>query len=148
MPDEIPLGVTIAREEGEIPSSVVEFSEETEAPELRPYVISFEKYNHKLCEISDLGKNKGKKALGLLKQIGTEIYCRADFQRKQIRSDGVERLGAYKVLYNGIAEGVEVRELFLQGNARIFYFDIEPERTLYIVAIKENHFEIGKTRRG
>ena len=148
MSDEIPLGVAIAKEEGEIPFSVVEFSENVEAPELRPYVISFEKYNDELCEIQHLEKNKGKKALEILRKIGTKVYSTADFQKLGIKSDGVQQLGEYKKIYRGIADGVEIRELFLSQTARIFYFDIEPESKLYVVAIRQNHFEVGNTRRG
>jgi hypothetical protein len=42
---------------------------------------------------------------------------------------------------------VDLREIKLQQSARIFYFDIEPERTFYIVAITENHLETDKVRR-
>ncbi len=53
----------------------------------------------------------------------------------------------YKKLYRGIAEGIELKEIKLQQTARIFYFDIEPERTFYVVAITENHLETDKVRR-
>lgn len=121
--------------------------QDTEAPEAIPYVISFAKYNEKLCEITDLGKNKGKKALTILKEIGTKVFSRADFQRHNIKTDGIINSGEYKKLYSGFGPDIEIRELFLQGTARIFYFDIEPARILYVVAIRENHFETDKVRR-
>ena len=98
---------------------------ETEAPEAIPYVISFAKYNEKLCEISELSKNKGKKALFVLKEIGTKVFSRADFQQHNIKTDGIANSGEYKKLYNGLGPDIEVRELFLQDTGRIFYFDIE-----------------------
>lgn len=55
--------------------------------------------------------------------------------------------GEYKKLYRDIAEGIELKEIKLQQRARIFYFDIEPERTFYVVAITENHLETDKVRR-
>lgn len=130
-----------------IPQEVKEMSQETEAPEANPYVISFSKYNDKLCEIECLGKNKGNKALSILKEIGTKVFSRSDFQKHNIKSDSIGCGGEYKKLYNGLAPDIEVRELFLQGTGRIFYFDIEPEQKLYIVAIRENHFETDKVRR-
>lgn len=62
--------VRVTDNEGEIPKKVAELDQNTEAPEVRPYFISFSKYNHGLCEIENLGKNKGNKALSILKDIG------------------------------------------------------------------------------
>ena len=134
-------------EQNKLSQIAQELPQETEAPEAIPYVISFAKYNEKLCEISELSKNKGKKALSILKEIGTKVFSRADFQRHNIITDGIANSGEYKKLYSKIAPDIEVRELFLQDTGRIFYFDIEPERILYVVAIRENHFETGKVRR-
>lgn len=131
----------------ELPQTVAEIPQETEELEVVPYVISFAKYNEKLCEISELSKNKGKKALSILKEIGTKVFARADFKRCNIITDGIVNFGEYKKLYNGLTLDVEVRELFLQGKGRIFYFDIEPKKILYIIAIRENHFEKDKVRR-
>jgi hypothetical protein len=132
---------------GEIPPMVAELNQDTVAIEVKPYHISFEKYNNKLCEIDSLGKNKGNKALSILKEIGTKVSCRADFQRHKIQNDSIRNEGEYKKLYSKIDDGIEIKELFLQGTGRIFYFDIEPEKILHVVAIKENHFEVGKNRR-
>ena len=134
-------------EQNKLSQIAQELPQETEAPEAIPYVISFAKYNEKLCEISELSKNKGKKALSILKEIGTKVFARADFQRHNIRTDGIANSGEYKKLYSKIAPDIEIRELFLQDTGRVFYFDIEPERTLYVVAIRENHFETDKVRR-
>lgn len=145
---DIPQPVTEpSDEENKLSQIAQELPQDTEAPEAIPYVISFARYKNKLCEIDGLGKNKGNKALSILKEIGTKVHSRADFQRHNIRTDGIANTGEYKKLYNGLAPDVEVRELFLQGTGRIFYFDIEPERMLYIVAIRENHFETDKVRR-
>ena len=134
-------------EENKLSQIAQELPQDTEAPEAIPYVISFARYKSKLCEIDGLGKNKGNKVLSILKEIGVKVFSRADFQRHNIRTDGIANAGEYKKLYNGLAPDVEVRELFLQGTGRIFYFDIEPERILYLVAIRENHFETDKVRR-
>ncbi|MBI4119131.1 MAG: hypothetical protein HY452_02615 [Parcubacteria group bacterium] len=124
-----------------------ELPQDTEAPEAIPYVISFAKYNERMCEISELGGNKAKKAIETLKIIGTKIRSEADFQKNYVDRIPVRYDGEYKKLYRGIAEGIELKEIKLQQKARIFYFDIEPERTLYVVAITENHLETDKNRR-
>ncbi|MDP3794607.1 MAG: hypothetical protein Q8R13_01615 [bacterium] len=145
---DIPKPVTEpSDEEGKLSQFAQELPQETEAPEAIPYIISFVKYNNKLCEISALGKNKGNKALSILKEIGMKVFSRADFQRHNIRTDGIANSGEYGKLYSGLGPDIEVRELFLQSTGRIFYFDIEPEGMLYIVAIRENHFETDKIRR-
>jgi hypothetical protein len=144
---DIPQEVTEMQNDGDIPKIVAELPQESDVAEIEPYKISFSKYNEKLCEISLLGKNRGNRALTILKEIGTKVFSRADFQRHDIQTKGVAYDGAYKPLYNKIADGIEIKELFLQGDGRIFYFDIEPARMLYVVAIKENHFETGKVRR-
>lgn len=145
---DIPKQVSeIWEDENEIPNSVAELDQETEAPEGKPYVISFSKYNEKMCEITELGKNKGNRALSILKKIGMNVYSRADFSRNKIETKSVANSGGYSPLYNGLGNDVEVREMFLQSTGRIFYFDIEPERAMYIVAIRENHLETNKVRR-
>ncbi len=130
-----------------IPSSVAELPQDTEIPEGKPYVISFAKYNKNMCELSVLTKNKGTKALTILKEIGMKVFSRSDFQRNNIPTKSIANKGAYKPLYNRLGQDTEVREMFLQGDGRIFYFDIESERALYIVAITENHLETDKVRR-
>ena len=137
----------LSQPQGQIPPSVAELAQDTEAPEGRPYVISFAKYNEKMCEILGLGKNRGNKALSILKQIGMKVYSRADFQRLNIQNKSISFAGAYKALYNRLGPDIEIREIPLQGDGRIFYFDIEPERSIYIVAITENHLETDKVKR-
>lgn len=143
----IPEEVIEVESEGELPKKVAELPQDTDTHEGKPYLISFSKYNINCCEIDILGKNKGNRALSILREIGTKVYTRADFQRNNIRNERVDNSGDYKKLYNKIDQGIEIRELFLQNTGRIFYFDIEPERTLYVVAITENHYEVDKVRR-
>jgi hypothetical protein len=132
---------------GDIPQSAASMSQEIEAPEADPYVISFIKYNDKMCEISDLTGNKAKRAVETLKKVGTKIRSTADYQRHSVDRIPVKYDGEYKKLFNGLPQEVELNEIKLQQDARIFYFDIEPERTFYVVAITENHLETDKVRR-
>lgn len=147
MPD-IPDNVAQVLSDGEIPKIVAELPQDTEILEDQPYLISFSKYNENLCEISLLSRNKAKKAIKTLLTIGTKIRSQADFQRNYIERIPVRYEGAYKKLFNGLkSPDIELKELKLQQDARIFYFDIEPERTFYVVAITENHLETNQTRR-
>ncbi|MBI3335486.1 MAG: hypothetical protein HY001_03230 [Candidatus Portnoybacteria bacterium] len=124
-----------------------ELPQDTEAPEAIPYVISFVKYNERMCEITELDRNKARKAVQTFKLIGTKIRSEADFQRHSVDRIPVHRKGEYKKLYRGISEDVDLKEIKLQQDARIFYFDIEPDRTFYVVAIRQNHLETDKVRR-
>lgn len=144
---EIPETVVKVEGDGELPKVLAELPQETEAPETRPYFISFSKYNDRMCEISQLTSNKAKRAIETLKTVGTKIHSQADFQRHSIDRIPVRCEGAYKPLFNGLSADIELKELKLQQKARIFYFDIEPERTFYVVAITENHLETNQTRR-
>ena len=131
----------------ELPQAVAELSQETEAPEAVPYVISFARYNESMCEISALNSNKAKKAVETLKTIGTKIRSEADFKKHYVDRMPVRREGDYKKLYRGLKDDIDLKEIKLQQEARIFYFDIEPERTFYVVAITQNHLETDKVRR-
>lgn len=133
--------------EEDIPLNVTELERSIEAPESKPYLISFAKYNETLCEIQYLGKNKGNRALFILKTIGTKVFKKSDFQKCHIDNKCVINSGEYKKLYRKLDPSIEIRELDLQGTGRIFYFDIEAEKILYVVAITENHFEVDKNRR-
>ncbi|MFH1822974.1 MAG: hypothetical protein ABH830_04725 [Patescibacteria group bacterium] len=120
--------------------------QDIEAPEAIPYVISFAKYNEKMCQIALLTSNKAKKAIETFKKIGTKICSMADFQRCSIDRIQVLRKGEYIKLYRGLSDDIDLKEIKLQEDARIFYFDIEPQRTLYVVAITQNHLETNKVR--
>lgn len=136
-----------AEESGELPQVVKEMPQEIEAPEAFPYVISFARYNEDMCEIPLLDSNKGRRAVDVLKKVGTKIHSEADYQRNSIDRIPVRRKGEYKKLYNGLEDDIDLKEIKLQQDARIFYFDIESERKFYVVAITQNHLETDKVRR-
>lgn len=145
---DIPKQVTkTSDEDGELPQTVAEIPQETEAPEANPYVISFAKYNERMCELAQLNNNKAKKAIETLKTIGTKVRSTADYQRHSVDRIPVRYEGEYKKLFKGLEDDIELKEIKLQQSARVFYFDIEPERTFYVVAITDNHFETDKVRR-
>lgn len=144
IPDEVANAEAI---DGAIPQSVTEIPQEVEAPEANPYLISFAKYNDDVCEISELASNKARRAVESFKLIGTKIKSVADFQRHSVDRLPVSKAGDYRKLFRGLEDDIELKELKLQQDARIFYFDIEPERTLYVVAITNNHLETDKVRR-
>lgn len=134
-------------DDSELPQTVAEIPQDVEAPEANPYVISFAKYNEKMCELAQLNNNKAKRAIETLKTIGTKVRSTADYQRHSVDRIPVRCEGEYKKLFKGLEDDIELKEIKLQQSARVFYFDIEPERTFYIVAITDNHLETDKVRR-
>ncbi len=135
-----------AEESSELPQAVAEIPQETEAPEAIPYLVSFARYNESMCEISELNNNKAKKAIETFKMVGTKIYSEKDFQRYHVDRIPVRREGVYQKLYQGLSDDIDLKEIKLQQNARIFYFDIEDKRTFYVVAITQNHLDTDKVR--
>ncbi len=145
---DIPKQVTVSsNEDSGLPQSVAEMPQAIEAPEAVPYVISFAKYNEKMCELSQLNNNKAKRIVEIFKTIGTKVCSTTDYQRHLVGRIPVRREGEYKKLFRGLEDDIELKEIKLQQKARVFYFDIEPDRTFYVVAITENHLETDKVRR-
>jgi len=144
---EIPKEAIQIENRNVIPRAVTELSQELEDPEGKPYLISFARYNEKVCEINALSSNKARKAVETLKRIGMKIRSVADFQREHIDRIPVDKKGDYLKLYNKLSGDIDLKEIKLQQDARIFYFDIEPERTFYVIAITENHLETDKQKR-
>jgi len=145
----IPQQVTkTCKNRGAIPQKAAELYQERGGEyEDNCYVISFSKYNDKMCEIANLSSNKARKTIDILKTIGMKIHSVADFKINNIDRLPVHRNGEYKMLYNGLSKDIELKEIKLQQKARMFYFDIEDQRTFYVVAIRENHLETDKTIR-
>lgn len=144
---EIPKKVAQVGSEGKILQGVANLPSELDVPEATPYVISFVKYKENCCEICSLDSNKARKAIEVIKKIGTKVCSEADFRKYNIGRIPVYNSGEYKKLYNRLEEDIEIKEIKLQADARIFYFDIESRKTLFIVAITQNHLETDKIRR-
>lgn len=141
--------------DSKLPAGTAEISQEQKMdPEVTPYVISFAKYDKKMHK-KLLGKNKrllldknqANDALEKLIKVGTEVYSNKDFQRKNIDFIPVKRDGAYKELFRGLEDDIDLREIKIQGKARIFYFVLEVKRTFYVIAITKDHLETDKVRR-
>lgn len=109
------------------------------------FLISFFYYNTKECEISNLRKNNAKRILNDIKTIGTSTVN--TLSGNNIQSIRVINSGEYSKLFKKLPDGVD--ELFehkANGTNRVFYF-VEASKIFHIIAIRENHFEVGKNRR-
>ncbi len=137
---------SIIKEKGMLPDSISELKTEDE-PEIKPFLISYQKYNKKLCEVDLLPKNCPVKVLHSLRKISQDIIEFKDFNSNGISSKPIKHAGEYKKLFNGLHDDVELYEHMLQGTSRMFYFINEINKIIYIVAITQKHFETEKTRR-
>ena len=116
---------------------------QSENPEDKRFVISFQNYRDDLCEIKLLEKHKGRRALENLRTIG-RCYDEVSLQQNNIHTRIVTNYGEYKILYYGLGPDVEIREHEIQSTARIFYYFVD--KYFYIRAIKNSHFETDKHR--
>ena len=135
-----------------LPSSVAELPVEVE-PETEPYLLSFSKYNEKMCQLEDGGfdKKQSKDVLKMIKSIGTKLFSRADISFigtiKHVVNDG-----DYTDLYNGLNDGgspdIKVEEIYLtedKGDAgRIFFFTVDTEKKFYFLAFRKTHIDTSK----
>lgn len=137
----IPQGITRLPQLTRIPDKVGEIRSPFD-PETKPFLISYEYYNDKLCEIKILEKNRAKQCLQDLRMIGkcnTNSLC----------GNGIDILsvcnqGDYSKLFNKLPPDIKLKEHKIQGDGRIFYFI--SRNLFHIVAITNNHLETNKHR--
>ncbi len=142
----IPLQVAEMKDK-KIPSQVAKVRGEKHIEE-QPFLISFAKYNNRVCEVENLKRNKAKKSLQVLIKIGRDFFDYEDFEKdKGIEKIPVRNKGEYKKLFQRLHPDVELFEHKLQGKGRIFYYINDLEKLFCVVAIKENHFETKRQRR-
>jgi hypothetical protein len=103
------------------------------------YLLSFYKYNNKVCGIDYLEKNGHKNALKTLVKIG-QINCKdGELQKNNINKIRVENSHEYTKLFNKLHSDVELFEHKLHGKERMFYYIYE--NIMHIIAITSSHFE-------
>ena len=112
--------------------------------EAESFLISFEYYDDKLCEISLLVKNNAKR---FIKDIRTLGNCtQQTLGSSNIMQKKIDNSGSYSKLFKTLPTDVD--KLYEhKGNAtsRLIYFIAG--RVLYITTILQNHLEINKRRR-
>lgn len=139
----MPIPDTTKINQGQIPDSVAQVSKKEDI-EAKPFVISYEYYNDKLCELRNLQKGAHRKILEDFRKIGSLTNI-TQFQGNNIDCDDIKDAGEYSKLFNKLPPDIELKENAIQGKARFFYFIVE--RFFHLVAIKNKHFETRKIRR-
>lgn len=136
--------------ESPIPESVTEISQTAEAPEVKPILISFERYNSKECQLDGMDGKMAKKTLRVVRDVGVKIKTESDFKKhlSKLEIISIGNNGDYRKLYRGLADlpDVEIKEAKIDmDKGRLFFFMID--RIFHIVAMRDSHYDTGKQRR-
>jgi len=145
-PDE-PEGLEI------VPSEAAELPPVVEEPEVLPYKISFASYKPEECEIDGMRKSNAAVALKIVRDIGTNYRGPKSSPSRFI--DDVKKIvgtGDYQRICNGLAEEIEVQEIKFTRerrkepensvDLRIFFYTVDTERTFYVLAIRQSHYNL------
>ncbi len=137
-----------------VPVDAAELSE-VEDPEVLPYKISFVAYNESECEIDGLKRSNAAVALKIVRDIGVRFTDCVSLQKGSVSIDEIKhvvRSGAYKKIYKGLGEDIEVMEIKRVRkdkrdssndiSLRIFFYTLDQERTFYMIAVRETHYNL------
>ncbi len=133
---------------GLIPSSATNLPQEAGDPEAEPLLFSFEQYNEKECQIDTMDPKKARKALRAIRDTGLNIKTMADFGSKlpKLELKPVRNEGDYRDLYKGLNPDTDLQEIKTDNDkGRIFFHMIK--NILYLIAVRESHYETDKQRR-
>ena len=97
-----------------IPPTATELPQPEEAPESKPILISFERYNDRECQLNGMDNKIARKALQVLRDIGVNIKTETDFKDHlpRLKVVPIENSGHYRGLYKGLMDlpDVEIEE--------------------------------------
>ncbi|MDP3764470.1 MAG: hypothetical protein Q8Q95_02510 [bacterium] len=126
-----------------IPQRVTEIPQPEEAPEAKPLLISFERYNRGECQLDGMNPKMAKKALRVVRDVGVNIKAEDDFKKclPKLEITPINNSGNYRKLYKGLFDlpDAEIKEAKIDyDKGRLFFFLID--RVFYVVAIRESHY--------
>ena len=95
-------------------------------------------------------ENSEKKAFKVLRDIGVNFRTEADFATRlpKLEVIPIKPEGNYRKLYKGLADSpdIEIKEAKVdRDKGRLFFFMVD--RVLYVVAVRESHYETDKQKR-
>ena len=136
--------------ESPIPQTAAEVPQAEEAPETKPILISFERYNIGECQLNSMEGKMAKKTLRIIRDVGVNIRTEADFQKHlpKLEVVPINNSGDYRKLYRGLADlpDVEIKEAKIdRDKGRLFFFIVD--RIFHIVAMRDSHYDTDKQRR-
>jgi len=128
-----------------IPEAAAQINDEIDT-ETRPYLISFSRYNKRMCQIPDgLSAKQRKDSLVLLRDIGVGLFSETDIKNIGGGVSHVVNAGDYTPLFRGLHTEVDLKEARINNSSgdtgRIFFYTIDSERIFYFVAIRGTHLD-------
>ena len=149
--------VLIPEPEGEnkssetVPVTAPLISQDEEDPEAKLYRISFERYKQDECQMDGMHPENAKAALKIIRDIGIYFTSEKNYFAKSGRAEIKPVIcgGHYKELCNGLGPDDEVKEIKLDDkknriSVRLFYFTLEKDKTFYLIAARETHYDTSK----
>ena len=132
-----------------VPETAGHLPDRKDEPERPLYLISFEFYKPKICQIGQLDGNGPPRLLDIFKSVGTTVRANSDLHRLQYTMDSVKNAGGYKGLYNNIPKEGKIFEYHIVGRSRLFFYPKEVDGKFHVIAIRtaEGHLETDKVRR-
>ena len=146
--------IPIPEGDGKVPLINTVTNQEEEAPEIKPFKISFDEkyYKDSECEVHGMSKENGSCALKIVRDIGVYFVDQSNFLSKTLRDLTIKYVAndhGYSVLYNGLEDDESIYEIvYKKGNKnidlRIFFTLNDSERVFHVVAIRQTHYETRK----
>lgn len=105
----------------------------------RCYLISFEFYKKKECELEGLQASPLRKAMKWFKDAGR---CSSKDDLYSIGTcKPIKNINNYSFLYNGFDEDVEIKEYNLSKDNRLFFYIDEAKKIIYCILFKDSHIK-------
>lgn len=138
---------------GGIPLTATNVPESGEAPEVKLYKISFEKYKGGECTINGMDSINAHAALVVLRDVGIYYSDEENYRKNSTQPVVIKYIapdGEYSVLYKGLVDE-DVYEIKLvkeqkekQVDIRLFYTTLESEKIFYVIAARHTHYDTSK----
>lgn len=134
-----------------IPRTVAERPQTEESPEVLPYRISFARYNQGECQMDEMNPKNAKVVLTTLRDVGVHFTSEENYSVNSGKAE-IKKIicaGDYRGLFRGLGEDAEIKEIKCTHpskgvDVRLFYFSLERDKTFYLVATRETHYDTDK----
>lgn len=134
-----------------VPNTAAERPQTEESPEVLPYRISFARYNQGECQMDGMNPKNAKVALTTLRDVGIHFTSEENYSANAGKAE-IKRIvcdGDYRGLFRGLGEDAEIKEIKCTHpskgiDVRLFYFSLERNKTFYLIATRETHYDTDK----
>lgn len=103
------------------------------------FKISFEKYKENHCEFKNLDKSSYKKALKWMKEVS--VYTSQEDVYRYGQGGDIKNAGNYSFLFQGLSDDADIKEFYLVGDNRIFYYIDDAKKIINCLLFKNTHIK-------